>query len=76
MFIPTKTVSVKPTLESSCWREAVVIGDLDGYTPPSDPDIPGIFVVRHLPRYNAMNSIFSLSDNIAGYVIIIIWKAV
>ena len=50
LFIPTKTVSVKPTLESSCWREAVVIGDLDGYTPPSDLDILEIVVIRHLPK--------------------------
>ena len=45
MFIPKESVSVKPTLKSPCWREAVIVGDLDGYTPPSDPDILGIFVV-------------------------------
>ena len=45
LLIPTKTVSVKPTLKSPCWREAVVVGDLDGYTPPGDLDILGIFVV-------------------------------
>ena len=25
------------------WQEVVVVDDLDGYTPPSDPDILGIF---------------------------------
>ena len=45
LFAPTNTVAVIPTLNSPCWREAVIVGDLDGYTPPSDPDILGFFVV-------------------------------
>ena len=27
------------------WQEIVVVDDLDGYTPPSDLDILGIFVI-------------------------------
>ena len=46
LFILKKTVSVKPTLKFPCWQEAVVVGDLGDYTPPSDPDILGIFVVN------------------------------
>ena len=37
--------SVKPALKLPCWQEAMVIGDLGGYTPPSDPGILDIFVL-------------------------------
>ena len=46
-------LGANPHSSSSVGREAVVVGRVDGHTPP--PGYSGNFGCKHLPRYNALS---------------------